>query len=76
MSKHYDDIWQVIESIDGISGRLTDILDDERDRRAKPHLCEAMKRLEEAVSELENINPDDSDDGTPPSGSIVIGKFI
>ena len=63
MSKHYDAIWEIIESLDGINGKLSDILDDERDRHAKPHLRDAMKRIEEAVAELENIDPDDVGDG-------------
>lgn len=76
MSKHYDEVWRIIESLDDISGQLTDILDDERDRKAKPHLRDAIVRIEEAVNALENVDPDDRDDGTPPSGSIIIGKFI
>ena len=76
MSKHYDEVWQLIETLDDISSQLSDMLDDERDRAAKPHLREAIKMIESAVAELEDIDPDDSDDGTPPPGSIIIGKFI
>ena len=76
MSKHYDAVWDIIESLDAINGKLSDILDKERDRHAKPHLRDAMKRIEEAVAELENIDPDNHDDGTLPDGSIIIGKFI
>ena len=76
MSKHYDAVWDIIESLDAINGKLSDILDEERDRHAKPHLRDAMKRIEEAVAELENIDPDNHDDDTPPDGSIIIGKFI
>ena len=76
MSKHYDVVWQLIESLDDINGRLGDILDGERDRKAKPHLRKAMRLIETAVAELENVDPDNHDDGTPPTGSIVIGKFI
>ncbi|MBR2778363.1 MAG: hypothetical protein IKD75_14965 [Prevotella sp.] len=76
MSKHYDEVWQLIESLDDISSQLGDILDGERDRNAKPHLREAMRLIDAAVAELENVDPDNHDDGTPPTGSIVIGKFI
>lgn len=76
MSKHYETIWDVIESLEGINGKLSDMLDEERDRHAKPHLRDAMKRIEEAVAALENIDPDNHDDGTPPDGSIIIGRFI
>ena len=57
MSKHYDAVWDIIESLDAINGKLSDILDEERDRRSKPHLRDAMKRIEEAVAELENTRP-------------------
>jgi len=76
MSKHYEAVWDIIESLDAINGKLSDILDEERDRRAKPHLRDAMKRIEEAVAELENIDPDNHDDDTPSDGSIIIGRFI
>ena len=66
----------MIESLDDISSQLGDILDGERDRKAKPHLREAMRLIDAAVAELENIDPDNHDDGTPPTGSIIIGKFI
>jgi len=76
MSKHYESIWDVIESLEGINGKLSDMLDKERDRHAMPHLRDAMKRIEEAVAALENIDSDNHDDGTPPDGSIIIGRFI
>lgn len=55
MSKHYDAVWDIIESLDAINGNLSDILDDERDRNAKAHLRDAMNRIEEAVAELETL---------------------
>ena len=76
MSKHYEAVWGIIESLDEINGKLSDMLDEEQDRKAKPHLREAMSRIEEAVAELESIDPDERDDGIPPSGTIIIGKFI
>ena len=76
MSKHYDEVWQLIESLDDISGQLSDILDEERDRKAKPHLSEAKRLIDTAVAELENIDPERHDVDTPSTGSIIIGKFI
>ena len=78
MSKHYDEVWELIEQLDDINGQLSDILEEERDRSAKPHLREAIRLIDAAVAELEDVDPDDDDDddGTLPDGTIVIGKFI
>ena len=53
MSKYYDEIWSLIEKLDDINARLSDMLDAECDRHARPHLQAAVDHIEDAVEELE-----------------------
>ena len=77
MSKNYEAAWKIIESLDDISASLSDMLDDEKDRQAKPHIKAAIDHIEAAVEELENIDPDKEKgvDDYPP-GTIIIGKLL
>ena len=52
MSKNYEAAWKVIESLDDISATLSDMLDDEKDRHARPHIKAAIDHIEAAVEEL------------------------
>ena len=77
MSKNYDRVWQLIESLDDISAELSDLLDDEKDRYAIPHMKAAIEHIESAVSDLENVDPDKDGGGCDyPMGTILIGKIL
>ena len=77
MSKNYDRVWQLIESLDDISAELSDLLDSEKDRHAIPHMEAAIEHIESAVSELENVDPEKEDGGSDyPTGTILIGKIL
>ena len=77
MSKNYEAAWKIIESLDDISGSLSDMLDDEKDRHARPHIKAAIDHIEAAVEELENVDPDKEQGGDDyPSGTIIIGKIL
>ena len=58
MSRNIDRITDLIAQLEDISGELTDLLDEERDRRAIPHLREADRLILEAVCALEEVGPD------------------
>ena len=74
MSKYYDEIWSLIEKLDDINARLSDMLDAEDDRRARPHLQAAISHIEDAVEELENVDPEKNISDTLRTGDIIIGK--
>lgn len=75
MSKHYGEVWSLIEQLDGVTARLSDMLDGEKDRHARPRLQEAISHIEEAVSSLEDVDPDKEDDSLR-DGEIVIGYVL
>lgn len=58
MSKNIDRVTELIAQLEDISGELEDLLDEERDRRAIPHLRDANSRIQEAVRALEEVGPD------------------
>lgn len=74
MSKHYDEIWSLIEKLDDINARLSDMLDAEDDRHARTHLQAAISHIEDAVEELENVDPEKNISDTLRTGDIIIGK--
>ena len=76
MSKYYDEIWSLIEKLDDINARLSDMLDAEDDRHARPHLQAAVDHIEDAVEELENVDPEKNISDTLRTGDIIIGKLL
>ena len=76
MSKNYDRVWQLIESLDDISAELSDLIDSEKDRRARPYMEAAIEYIESAVSELENVDPEKDGGSDYPTGTILIGKIL
>ena len=74
MSKHYDEIWSLMEKLDDINARLSDVLDAEDDRHARPHLQATISHIEDAVEELENVDPEKNISDTLRTGDIIIGK--
>ena len=76
MSKHYDEVWGLIEKLDDINAMLSDMLDVERDRHARPHLQAAIPHIEDAVEELEDVDPDRNLVDSLRTGNIVIGKLL
>ena len=74
MSKYYDEIWSLIEKLDDINARLSDMLDAECDRHARPHLQAAVDHIEDAVEELENVDPEKNISDTLRTGDIIIEK--
>ena len=76
MSKHYDEVWGLIEKLDDINARLSDMLDAERDRHARPYLQAAISHIEDAVEELENVDPEKNISDTLRTGDIIIGKLL
>ncbi len=76
MSKYYDEVWSLIEKLDDINARLSDMLDAEGDRHARPHLQAAIGHIEDAVEELENVDPEKNISDTLRTGDIIIGKLL
>ena len=77
MSKNYDRVWQLIESLDDISAELSDLIDSEKDRQARPYMEAAIEHIESAVSELENVDPEKERGGSDYlMGTILIEKIL
>ncbi len=52
------------------------MLDAEDDRHARPHLQAAISHIEDAVEELENVDPEKNISDTLRTGDIIIGKLL